>query len=73
MNHKFVTILLVISMFFSCKEQQPITVTSDNYHDTVDKLTEVMIHDIFSPPVASRLYVYPNIAAYETLNQKKEM
>ena len=28
-----------------------------------------MIHDIFSPPVASRIYAYPNIAAYETLNQ----
>ena len=27
-----------------------------------------MIHDIFSPPVASRIYTYPNIAAYEVLN-----
>ena len=34
----------------------------------VDKLTEVMIHDIFSPPVASRIYAYPNIAAYQVLN-----
>ncbi len=24
-----------------------------------------MVHDIFSPPVASRVYAYPNIAAYE--------
>jgi hypothetical protein len=24
-----------------------------------------MIHDIFSPPVASRIFAYPNIAAYE--------
>ncbi|WP_238531545.1 hypothetical protein [Nitritalea halalkaliphila] len=29
------------------------------------KLTEVIIHDIFSPPVASRIYVYPALAAYE--------
>jgi hypothetical protein len=55
---------------FSCKkEAQPIIITTDDYHNAVDKLTEIMIHDVFSPPVASRIYVYPNIAAYETLNQ----
>lgn len=60
-------------VFFSCeKEHNPIAITTDDYHNTVDKLTEVMIHDIFSPPVASRIYVYPNIAAYETLNQDSE-
>ncbi|WP_431212954.1 hypothetical protein ACQ86N_46160 [Puia sp. P3] len=26
-----------------------------------------MVHDIFSPPVASRIYLYTNIAAYEVL------
>jgi hypothetical protein len=26
-----------------------------------------MVHDILSPPVASRVYVYPNIAAYEMI------
>ena len=57
-------------MVFSCKkEKNPIDISTDDYHNTVDRLTEVMIHDIFSPPVASRIYVYPNIAAYETLNQ----
>ena len=28
-----------------------------------------MVHDIFSPPVASRIFVYPNIAAYEIIAQ----
>lgn len=36
-------------------------------HQSVNKLTEVITHDIFSPPVASRIYVYPQIAAYEVL------
>jgi hypothetical protein len=67
--------LLILSIFtvlvlLSCeKEYSPIMITAEDYHNTVDKLTEVMVHDIFSPPVASRIYVYPNIAAYETLNQ----
>jgi hypothetical protein len=37
------------------------------YHDSVQKLSEVIVYDIFSPPVASRNYAYPNIAAYEVL------
>jgi hypothetical protein len=28
-------------------------------------LTRAIVHDIFSPPVASRIYLYANIAAYE--------
>jgi hypothetical protein len=31
-----------------------------------------MIHDIFSPPVASRIFVYPNIAAYEVIAQNNK-
>ncbi|MFS4466594.1 vanadium-dependent haloperoxidase [Maribacter sp. 2210JD10-5] len=31
------------------------------------KLTDVIVTDIFTPPVASRIYAYPNIAAYETI------
>src|SRR5690606_17745824 len=38
-------------------------------HRAHEALTSVIIHDIFSPPVASRIYVYAHIAAYEVLNQ----
>jgi PAP2 superfamily len=31
------------------------------------KLIEIVMEDLFNPPVASRVYVYPNIAAYEVL------
>lgn len=36
-------------------------------HKTIKKVTDVIVHDIFSPPVASRIYVYTSIAAYETI------
>ncbi len=36
-------------------------------HSAANKLTDVMVHDIFSPPQASRGYAYPAIAAYEAL------
>ena len=31
------------------------------------KLTDVIIADIFTPPVACRIYAYTNVAAYETV------
>jgi membrane-associated phospholipid phosphatase len=37
------------------------------FHRAHDALTEVIVADIFSPPVASRIYVYAHAAAYETL------
>ncbi len=36
-------------------------------HRAQKALTDVIVHDIFSPPVASRIYAYTNIAAYEVL------
>ncbi len=42
---------------------------SDIMHRSVKQLTDIIVEDIFSPPVASRNYVYPCIAAYEVLAQ----
>lgn len=36
-------------------------------HRAQKALTDVMVHDIFSPPVASRIYVYANVAGFEVL------
>ena len=58
---------LLFVLVMSCQKDEPILVKSDDFFGSVDKVTEIMVHDIFSPPVASRIYVYPNIAAYEIL------
>jgi hypothetical protein len=58
-----------VVLFSSCKKDQPILVTTDDYCAAVDTVTGIMVHDIFSPPVAARVYVYPNIAAYEIMAQ----
>ena len=34
------------------------------FRESMQTLTDVMVHDIFSPVVASRIFVYPTIAAY---------
>ena len=71
-NSKFLGVLLFTLLLTatSCnKKKDPIVLTGEDFHASVDKVTEVMVHDIFSPPVASRIYTYPNIAAYEILAQ----
>ncbi|SNY94580.1 vanadium-dependent haloperoxidase [Flagellimonas pacifica] len=61
-------IVLLLLIFVSCqKKEESINITPEDFHSSVDKVTEIMIHDIFSPPVASRIYAYPNVAAYEIL------
>lgn len=39
------------------------------FHKSVKQLTDIIVYDVFSPPVASRVYAYPAIAAYEIIQQ----
>jgi hypothetical protein len=36
-------------------------------HQNQDMLTQVIIYDVFSPPVASRIYAYSSLASYEAI------
>lgn len=70
MIKKFSLLAVLVLMVSCAKKTEPIPISSEEFHKTVDKVTEIMIHDIFSPPVASRVFVYPNIAAYEIIAQE---
>ncbi|MFH6767797.1 vanadium-dependent haloperoxidase [Gaetbulibacter aquiaggeris] len=73
MNHlkTKIYLLLIIIVFASCsKPAEHIKVSPELFHQAIDRVMEIQIHDIFSPPVASRIFVYPNIAAYEILAKK---
>jgi hypothetical protein len=65
--------LLFIPLLYGCKKEAlPVEYNaraSDPklFHETATQLTEVIIHDIFKPPVASRIYGYSFLAAYEAL------
>ena len=68
--------LLIVFVFLgitACKKTNPEFQTdaknADFIHRSVKQLTDIIVHDIFSPPVASRNYVYPCVAAYEVLSQ----
>lgn len=63
--------LFLLVIFSSCQPEEPIVITPDDFHNSTDKVVEIMIHDIFSPPVASRVFAYPFIASYEVIAQKE--
>ena len=71
---KFNFLLILFSVFaFGCKKistpEEYNAKASDPklFHETATHLTDVIIHDIFKPPVASRIYGYSFLAAYEAL------
>ncbi|MGY5849751.1 vanadium-dependent haloperoxidase [Salegentibacter sp. F14] len=65
---KLFFIYLLTGFVISCSNPaEPIEVSAEQYHHVGDHITDIMVHDIFSPPVASRIYAYTNIAAYEVL------
>ena len=66
-------LVFILFLFVHCQKQpMPIEISSEDFHLAQDELTAVMVHDIFSPPLASRVYAYSNIAAYEILAQTKD-
>jgi len=61
---------LFLSLFlFSCSGHKADWKTEaqnpEFLHRTVKQVTDVIVHDIFSPPVASRIYTYMSVAGYE--------
>jgi hypothetical protein len=61
--------LSCLTLGFNCSVNIPTRTdagfTKDLFLQSTEVLTDVLVHDIFSPPVAARNYTYPLIAAYE--------
>lgn len=73
MKKRISLIAAALLVLASCqKKQEPVEVSPEEFHASVDKVIEIMIHDIFSPPVASRIFAYSNIAAYEIVAKKND-
>lgn len=65
-------ITICCSIFFSCKEKaKPLLDDAEILHQNQDQLTQVIIYDVFTPPVASRIYVYASLASYEAIKFSK--
>lgn len=56
-----------VLLLASCTHKAPLPADADVLHANEDALTQVIIYDVFSPPVASRIYGYTNLASYEAM------
>lgn len=60
--------LAAIFLLAACQPKsnwQKLAENPEFIHRSVRQVTDVMVHDIYSPPVASRIYAYVSVAAYE--------
>jgi hypothetical protein len=68
---KFFLSLVVAMQLISCNQKKndykKVIHDPNLYTTVVHSLTYVIIYDIFTPPVASRIYAYSNLAAFEVL------
>jgi len=66
---KIIIAVTGICLLFSCgdKKKAALMKDTDVLHQNVDQLTQVIIYDVFTPPVASRIYGYTTLAAYEAV------
>lgn len=60
-------LLVVLNACNNKKDYEAVFQDGTLYSKTVSQLTEVITYDIFNPPVASRIYAYSHLAAYEVL------
>src|SRR5688572_2908268 len=71
---KYFSLLLTagITILFSCNNGQEgkLPEATDVLHKNEKNLTELIIYDIFSPPVAARIYSYTALAAHEALRHQ---
>lgn len=68
---KFILPLLATAALFSCSPKKPFNINSPEIlRQNEEELTKVIIYDVFTPPVASRIYGYTSLAAYEAMRYK---
>jgi hypothetical protein len=77
MKNFIISCLVLSAVFSSCsKDDGAWKAKAENpefLHRSVKQVTDVIVHDIFSPPVASRIYTYMSVAAYEAaIHQDKK-
>ncbi len=64
MNRKQILILLFSLIFFPTFGEKPSQEWARIYAEQLFHITEVMVTDVASPPVAARIYAYTNLAAF---------
>ena len=64
---------LLSILYFACTApKEPSLKREELPHQLIKKLTDIIVVDIFSPPVASRIYANTSVALYEAIRFQQE-
>ena len=70
MKRLLLTLTLSAFIATSCQgPKEPYNDYSRDLQNAYQAITDILVHDIFSPPVAARVYAYSGAAAYEVVAQ----
>lgn len=58
-------LILLISCSAPSGDYKQKAADPEQLHRSIKAVTDIIVHDIFSPPVATRIYAYVSVAAYE--------
>lgn len=65
---KSITLIIIMSLFAYMPGKAAtgdVLRDAEPVHRALKAVTDIMVHDIYSPPVASRIYAYVSVAGYE--------
>lgn len=65
---KIFGIIAVLILLFNCSSKTDYKQKANDasyLHRSIKQITDRIVHDIFSPPVATRIYAYTSVAGYE--------
>ncbi len=69
--NRIIPLLFLVLLIASCQENSGLykakTQDPEYLHRSIKEITDRIVHDIFSPPVASRIYAYVSLAGYEAI------
>lgn len=71
---KFFILSLILFITFSCEKNTQYISDLENpelFSSSVKNLQDVIVYDIFSPPAASRVYMYPILASYAVIQKQQ--
>ncbi|MEP6844917.1 MAG: vanadium-dependent haloperoxidase [Panacibacter sp.] len=73
---KYILVTLQVSVYCtlmqSCQQKKELPINdTEVLHMNEDQLTQIIIYDVFSPPVAARIYAYTSLASYEAIRYSK--
>ena len=64
----YILLAILVAGFSGCNSKKVDKISdAEILHNNEDQLTQVIIYDVFTPPVASRIYAYSSLASYEAM------